>query len=93
MPPNIIIKGHTQFDDVTDPYYLAKIIPGFAAKMDGIKELRENIEVQSADLKYTLSLPYEVWMILAGVFQDPRELHEHIIPRIAELHPEYKVQK
>ena len=92
MPPNIIIPGHTQIDDLTDPRYFADRVPGFRASMDGIKDARENYVELSDGIDHTLSLPYPIWLLLVNCFPDPKELHELILPRIAKLHPEYRVK-
>lgn len=89
---DILIPGKTQIDDVTDPYYLEKLLgPAFTNSMDGIKDMRDNYVPCTNGIDLTVSLPYPVWLLLTMCFPNPKEFHEHILPRIAKIHPEYRV--
>ena len=89
--PNILIPGHTQIDDVINPYRLQNLLPGFADSMDGIKNMRETYVGVDSGWDHQLSLPYAVWMALNICFPDQKELHDHIYPRVWRLYPEYRI--
>lgn len=93
---NIFIPGKTQIDDIVNPYRLQDLIPGFADSMDGIKEMRENyveVGVKEGQWEHKMSLPYAAWLALNICFQDQKELHDHIYPRILKLYPEYRISR